>query len=87
MGSREFNQTAHGHALGAASAIEAAICWHMLHHKLNIPAQVNDNQFPEDFLPVRLAQSGDRLEKSAVISNSFAFGGNNVSLIFGVPNE
>ena len=76
-----------GHALGAASAIEAAICWHMLHHKLNIPAQVNDNQFPEDFLPIRLAQSGDRLEKSAVISNSFAFGGNNVTLIFGVPNE
>lgn len=75
-----------GHSLGAASAVEAAICWHVLHHDLDLPHQVSDGEFPEEFAPIRLARVGDRLEKCTVLSNSFAFGGNNVSLIFGVPD-
>jgi 3-oxoacyl-[acyl-carrier-protein] synthase-1 len=75
-----------GHTLGAASAVEAAICWHLLRYGLEIPKQVSDGNYPEDF-PIRLAQAGSYLDKRAVLSNSFAFGGNNVSLIFGIPNE
>ena len=33
--------------------------------------------------PITLVEAGMRLETSAILSNSFAFGGNNVSLIFG----
>ncbi len=76
-----------GHTLGAASAVEAAICWHLLHYNLEIPAQVNDGEYPAEFPPVQWARPGMRLKKRAVLSNSFAFGGNNVSLIFGGVHE
>jgi 3-oxoacyl-[acyl-carrier-protein] synthase-1 len=76
-----------GHTLGAASAVEAAICWHVLRYQLELPVQVNDRQYLDDVPPIRLAESGTHLKKRAMLSNSFAFGGNNVSLIFGIPNE
>ncbi|CZF78743.1 beta-ketoacyl-[acyl-carrier-protein] synthase family protein [Grimontia marina] len=72
-----------GHTLGAASAIEAAICWQILRHDLTLP--IPDTQAGRDpeIAPIRLVTAGDRLEKHAILTNSFAFGGNNVSLIFG----
>lgn len=72
-----------GHTLGAASAIEAAICWQILRHDLTLP--IPDAQAGRDpeIAPIRLVTANDRLEKHAILSNSFAFGGNNVSLIFG----
>ncbi|CZF83721.1 3-oxoacyl-[acyl-carrier-protein] synthase 2 [Grimontia celer] len=72
-----------GHTLGAASAIEAAICWQILRYNLTLP--IPDAQAGRDpeIAPIRLVAANDRLEKHAILSNSFAFGGNNVSLIFG----
>ncbi|WP_105902248.1 beta-ketoacyl-[acyl-carrier-protein] synthase family protein [Vibrio gangliei] len=74
-----------GHTLGAASAIEAAICWHVLHYQLPLPAQINDGK--SDEFSIQLAHTQQTLERPAILSNSFAFGGNNVSLIFGYPND
>ncbi|MGF1724297.1 beta-ketoacyl-[acyl-carrier-protein] synthase family protein [Photobacterium nomapromontoriensis] len=74
-----------GHTLGAASAVEAALCWHVLRYQLPLPHQVNDGELGD--LPIQLAAPGMRLASPAILSNSFAFGGNNVSLIFGYPDE
>ncbi|WP_325891700.1 beta-ketoacyl-[acyl-carrier-protein] synthase family protein [Grimontia sp. NTOU-MAR1] len=72
-----------GHTLGAASAIEAAICWQILRHNLTLPVPAEQVGRDPDIAPIRLVSAGERLEKHAILSNSFAFGGNNVSLIFG----
>ncbi len=77
-----------GHTLGAAGAIEAAFCW---------LAMQDDN--PEGLLPphlwngardttlpaLRVAEPGARLGRPIryALSNSFAFGGSNASLVFG----
>lgn len=78
-----------GHALGAAGALEAALCWLVL-SPLNpqgrLPAHawdaVPDPELPAlDFSTGTQAFAGDR--PRIAMSNSFAFGGNNVSLILG----
>lgn len=75
-----------GHTLGAASAVEAAICWYILAYQLPLPVQINnDCQDPQ--LPITLVKRSQPLITSAVLSNSFAFGGNNISLIFGYVND
>ncbi len=78
-----------GHTLGAAGALEVAFCWLSLatenaDHAL--PPHAWDGQ-PDPTLPplqwtnthTRLAQTPKRY----MMSNSFAFGGNNISLIIG----
>ncbi|BCX65781.1 beta-ketoacyl-[acyl-carrier-protein] synthase family protein [Pseudomonas izuensis] len=78
-----------GHTLGAAGALEAAFCWLSLsadNHEHALAPHVWDGQ-PDPELPAlnwvtptdRLASTGPRY----LMSNSFAFGGNNVSLIIG----
>lgn len=78
-----------GHTLGAAGALEAAFCWLSLsrdNRDQALPPHVWDNQ-PDPELPTlnwvtpttRLTSIGPRY----LMSNSFAFGGNNVSLIIG----
>ncbi|MBD1575176.1 MULTISPECIES: beta-ketoacyl-[acyl-carrier-protein] synthase family protein [Vibrio] len=79
-----------GHTLGAASAIEAAICWHILRYQLPLPIQSSTAAYKD--LGIQLASSNSLLSShpqssSAILSNSFAFGGNNVSLIFGYPHD
>ncbi|WP_299019755.1 beta-ketoacyl-[acyl-carrier-protein] synthase family protein [uncultured Photobacterium sp.] len=76
-----------GHTLGAASAVEAAICWNVLRHQLPLPAQINDGQIADTLAPVKLVEAGTELAKPAILSNSFAFGGNNISLIFGYAHD
>jgi 3-oxoacyl-[acyl-carrier-protein] synthase-1 len=78
-----------GHTLGAAGALEAAFCW------LSLSAYNRDNLLPphlwdghaEAGLPrLRLVAPGTRLAhkpQRRLMSNSFAFGGNNLSLILG----
>ncbi|WP_288381043.1 beta-ketoacyl-ACP synthase [uncultured Massilia sp.] len=77
-----------GHTLGAAGAIEAAFCW---------LAMQDDN--PDGLLPphlwngardpglpaLKVAEQGARLGRPVryALSNSFAFGGSNASLVFG----
>jgi 3-oxoacyl-[acyl-carrier-protein] synthase-1 len=78
-----------GHTLGAAGALEAAFCWlslgpDNLDHSL--APHVWDGQ-PDPLLPaLHWVTPADRLTSIApryLMSNSFAFGGNNVSLIIG----
>ncbi|WP_064607837.1 beta-ketoacyl-[acyl-carrier-protein] synthase family protein [Photobacterium sp. J15] len=76
-----------GHTLGAASAVEAAICWHILSYKLPLPVQVNDGEIDSSLAPVKLVDAETELSRPAILSNSFAFGGNNVSLIFGYAHD
>lgn len=76
-----------GHTLGAAGAAEAAICWHILQHQLDLPIQVNDGEYDTALPPLAFVSTKSRLTKPFVMSNSLAFGGNNVSLIFGKLND
>ena len=78
-----------GHTLGAAGALEAAFCWLSLsadNQTHTLPPHVWDGQ-PDPQLPsLNWVTPADRLASIApryLMSNSFAFGGNNVSLIIG----
>ncbi|MDR9876048.1 beta-ketoacyl-[acyl-carrier-protein] synthase family protein [Pseudomonas allii] len=71
-----------GHTLGAAGALEAAFCWlSLVHHR--VPPHVWDGQADPALPALHWAQAAEALEKRCLMSNSFAFGGNNVSLIIG----
>lgn len=71
----------HGHALGAAGAIEAAATVLGLHHKL-LPPTANFNEpDPECNLNVIKNEAFASLTEAA-LSNSFAFGGLNAVLAF-----
>lgn len=70
-----------GHTLGAAGAIEGITCVLALKHQ-TLPPTINYN---EDKNPYGLDFVPNRTRKhpfNAVISNSFAFGGNNASIVF-----
>ena len=70
-----------GHTLGAAGALETAVCWMVLSEKRGLPVHCWDGAADEEayFLP---AKSGGAAP-SICMTNSFAFGGCNVSLILG----
>lgn len=74
-----------GHTLGAASATEAAIAWHILKHDLELPIQHCRDKAPD--IEVSLVETTTKLQGKAILSNSFAFGGNNISLIFGYIHD
>lgn len=75
-----------GHALGAASALELGICWLLLTQNDDqgrlIPNVNNDDMDPNlpslNFAKIG-ASLGRRIDRCQ--SNSFAFGGNNVSIV------
>ncbi len=71
-----------GHTLGAAGAIEAALACLLLERALPLPIQRVMTPDPA-LAPIRLVSGATRLAAPRVLSNSFAFGGNNVSLLFG----
>ncbi len=77
-----------GHTLGAAGAIEAAFCYLLLspdNHTLALPPHRFDGELdPQDpCIPlVKPEQCADNGKLNYVMSNSFAFGGSNASLIF-----
>ncbi|MBE9607815.1 beta-ketoacyl-ACP synthase [Chitinilyticum piscinae] len=71
-----------GHMLGAAGALEAAFCWLLLQESAGeLPPQVNDGQFDPSLPALHWPLSGRRYTTRVAMSNSFAFGGNNISLI------
>ncbi|BET95500.1 beta-ketoacyl-[acyl-carrier-protein] synthase family protein [Xenorhabdus taiwanensis] len=73
-----------GHTLGAAGACEAGLCWLLLTHNLPLPAQDFSRSSIDTSLPAcGLLTQSQPLKKPIVMSNSFAFGGNNTSLILG----
>nr|WP_314483721.1 beta-ketoacyl-[acyl-carrier-protein] synthase family protein [uncultured Pseudomonas sp.] len=75
-----------GHTLGAAGALEAAFCWLSLTHGNALAPHLWDGQ-PDPALPalqwVIPGQTLAATPQRCLMSNSFAFGGNNVSLIIG----
>lgn len=73
-----------GHMLGAAGAGEAGLCWLILDAELPLPA-TDFSASPQDpDLPkCGLLMKPSRLTTPVILSNSFAFGGNNCALIFG----
>ncbi|PSS56730.1 beta-ketoacyl-[acyl-carrier-protein] synthase family protein [Pseudomonas sp. BBP2017] len=78
-----------GHTLGAAGALEAAFCWlslsmHNRHGQL--PPHIWDGAIDPQLPTLNLVDASQRLPAAGprrLMSNSFAFGGNNVSLILG----
>jgi 3-oxoacyl-[acyl-carrier-protein] synthase II len=71
-----------GHTLGAAGAIESLICILAMRDGV-VPPTINlDNPDPEcdlDYVP----NVARKAELNYTLSNSFGFGGHNVSLVFG----
>ncbi len=77
-----------GHALGAAAAIEAALCWICLQEDNRIgrvPAHLWNGHADTRLPTLNLAPVGAALGRPLryILSNSFAFGGSNASLILG----
>lgn len=72
-----------GHTLGAAGALEAAFCWLTLTGDGQVPAHWWDGGIDEQLPGLALVQPGQTLAKAPkhALSNSFAFGGNNIALI------
>lgn len=68
-----------GHTLGAAGTTEAALCCLLIERGLPLPPQ-GETADPA-LAPIALVQEQGPVD--IIMSNSFAFGGNNVSLIFG----
>ncbi|MBM6444035.1 beta-ketoacyl-[acyl-carrier-protein] synthase family protein [Pseudomonas sp. MIL9] len=78
-----------GHTLGAAGALEAAFCWLSLstgNREHALPPHIWDGQADPELPALNWVTPATRLSSIGpryLMSNSFAFGGNNVSLIIG----
>lgn len=76
-----------GHTLGAAAAIELAICAEALRRAdtKKLPVHVWDGVFDDELPRLNFVKSGDvcKEEIKIAMSNSFGFGGCNISLIIG----
>lgn len=74
-----------GHTLGASGALEAAFCCLALsreNEELAMPVHFFDGERDESIPPIRLVAQGNRAKRLRIcMSNSFGFGGCNVSLI------
>jgi 3-oxoacyl-[acyl-carrier-protein] synthase-1 len=69
-----------GHTLGAAGAIEAIISCEVLKRQM-IPKSTGINEVENENINISIQNKSMNIDY--VMSNSFAFGGNNCSLIFG----
>ncbi|MFZ6649485.1 beta-ketoacyl-ACP synthase [Undibacterium sp. TJN25] len=74
-----------GHTLGGAGALEAALCWLSLvdNDRGKLPPHWWDGHTDPALKPLKLVRPSDELGRPLdyVLSNSFAFGGSNASLI------
>jgi 3-oxoacyl-[acyl-carrier-protein] synthase-1 len=74
-----------GHALGGAGALEAALCWLMLYDNPRglLPVHWWDRAVDPELPRLNLVAPGAALGRPArhILSNSFAFGGSNASLV------
>jgi len=75
-----------GHLLGASGVIEAAICLLALQRGLLPPTHNLEDPSPDSDAD-HISKEPRQVSVSAVLSNSFGFGGHNVSLVFGNPGE
>ncbi|OKP30911.1 beta-ketoacyl-[acyl-carrier-protein] synthase family protein [Serratia fonticola] len=73
-----------GHTLGAAGITEAALSALILLYDLPLPAQ-DFSRSPADptLPPCGLLHAAEPLMRPVILSNSFAFGGNNASILLG----
>ena len=73
-----------GHTLGAAGITEAAISMLILQRDLPLPAQ-DFSLSPRDptLPPCGIIEKPQPLARPVILSNSFAFGGNNASILLG----
>jgi 3-oxoacyl-[acyl-carrier-protein] synthase-1 len=70
-----------GHTLGAAGALEAALCWLSLTDPAGrLPPHWFDGARDPKLPPLSLVSPGQRGAVRAAVSNSFAFGGSNAAL-------
>jgi 3-oxoacyl-[acyl-carrier-protein] synthase-1 len=77
-----------GHTLGAAGALEAAFCWLTLsayNRDQRLPPHLWDGQADPQLARLQLVEAHTALatRPHRLMSNSFAFGGSNLSLIIG----
>lgn len=73
-----------GHTLGAAGITEAAISMLILQRDLPLPIQDFSLSPRDPALPLcGIIEQPQRLERPIILSNSFAFGGNNASILLG----
>ena len=81
-----------GHTLGAAAALEAAICWKALvenkgKDNIKLPVQVWDGERDEEIPELNIVDgksSAAQGQLKVCLSNSFAFGGANACLVLGL---
>ena len=75
----------HGHVLGSAGALEAAVSLLALREGVRwAGAPIDDETYEPG---VRILQRPEACDLRYVVSNSFGFGGNNVSLVFASEGE
>jgi 3-oxoacyl-[acyl-carrier-protein] synthase II len=75
-----------GHTLGAAGAIEAVVCMLAIEHRF-IPPTIH-HETPDETCDLDVVPGVSRdAPIDVVLSNSFAFGGNNTVLVFGRFSE
>jgi len=76
-----------GHTLGAAGAVEAGICWLLLNDikESRLPLHVWDGDADPELPTLNFVSESNQPTEAVdyVVSNSFAFGGNNISLLLG----
>lgn len=76
-----------GHALGAAGAIEAGLCWLAMAHNpdQHLPPHWWDGEADASLPALAFVAPGQRAAAPLryALSNSFAFGGSNAALLFG----
>jgi len=74
-----------GHTLGAAGALELAVCYETLlqsNKEKFMPVHIFDGEYDTSLPPIPLVKKGERAKRLNIcMSNSFAFGGCNTSLI------
>lgn len=70
-----------GHTLGAAGALELAICFAAITNNL-LPPQIWDGVFDEEMPELNFVNKNSKLHQTKIcLSNSFAFGGANACLV------
>jgi 3-oxoacyl-[acyl-carrier-protein] synthase II len=70
-----------GHLLGGCGAVESIICLITL-NKSFLPRTLNFKNLDEECAPINILGENIEKENEVVMSNNFAFGGINTSLIF-----
>lgn len=75
-----------GHTLGAAGAIEVALCYLAISDGGFAPPHATDG-IDKEMAPFEVPQIGNAVKISTALSNSFAFGGSNAAVIIGRKQE